>query len=75
MKKSFIFLLCILILGCSFSFQNKQDHRPQIRVSNSCIKTEIISLDGHDYVIAHTNHCSGGISIIHSESCPCKNRY
>lgn len=36
---------------------------------------EIISIKGHDYIIATTGASDApGVSIIHAESCPCKNK-
>ena len=33
---------------------------------------ESVQHDGHFYVVATTSHSTGGINIIHSESCPCR---
>lgn len=32
---------------------------------------EVFEIDGHEYIVA--SRFQGGTSIIHSESCPCKN--
>lgn len=43
-----------------------------------CYSIREVELNGHKYVVAHSwvdpDFCRpGGVSIIHSESCPCKN--
>ena len=75
MKKFFIFLLCIFLFGCdsrSLSIPNSKDHEIYHTV---CSYVEIITIKGHEYIIAATNTYDGGVSIIHSESCHCKNGY
>lgn len=64
------FLICILLflLCSSYSY----------RINNNDVDIKTIYEDGHKYVVAtmssHNNGASSGISIIHSENCPCKNK-
>ena len=75
MKKFFIFLLCIFLFGCdsrSLSIPNSKDREGY---HTKCSYVEIITIKVHEYIIAATNAYNGGVSIIHSESCHCKNSY
>ena len=62
------FILGILLIGlCSSTFQYGATH----------VSVKTVVEDGHKYVVATTT-CNGmvrpgGVSIIHSEACPCKN--
>lgn len=74
MKKFFIFLLCIFLFGCgsrSLSIPNSKDHEIYY---TEYFYVEITTIKGHEYIIA-MNAYNGGVSIIHSESCHCKNGY
>lgn len=75
MKKFFIFLLCIFLFGCgsrSLSIPNSKDHEIY-HTKRSYV--EIVTIKGHEYIIVTTNAYDGGVNIIHSESCHCKNGY
>ena len=40
-------------------------------VNGNAADVEVFEIGGHEYIVA--SRCRGGTSIIHSESCPCKN--
>ena len=67
--------MCIFLFGCgsrSFSIPNSKDHEIY---NTECSYVEIITIKGHEYIIVTTNIYDGGVSIVHSESCYCKNGY
>lgn len=47
---------------------NHKDHNADYMYSD----IDIVEIDGHVYIIA--SRYEGGTSIIHAESCPCKNK-
>lgn len=84
MKKIlFILLLAIACLGC------ERGVRVDLKAENAIYgwtyisddnvmsyeKFRKITIDGHEYLLfVNKNGYSGGICVIHSESCPCKQK-
>ena len=62
-------LIFILIMTLCLSFTSCDDgaNTPIIKIPH-IYKVYMVKIDNHDYLVAKGN----GISIIHSESCPCK---
>lgn len=79
MKKIiFTFLLAIFCIGCVP--ENQKHKGPEStwtyvenNGSSGYAKYKQVTIDGHEYIIfTNQDVHSGGISVIHSESCPCK---
>lgn len=73
MKRLFILFFIFLTFACDCeSYNSKSDSKS---ILPSGVKIESIEFEGHEYIIAsYIGHKDGGISIIHSESCKCKNK-
>ena len=67
--KKLILMICtcgMLAIGCSDKPSSWNDNNYQI----SGVQHEIRTIDGHDYIVfAKTS----ALSVVHAESCPCKN--
>lgn len=68
--KKLIFIL-IITLCLSFASCNNNENRRNSEIKNILYMVDKVKVDNHDYVLARTMGADGGISIIHSESCPC----
>ena len=77
MKKFlFILLLTIICAGCNIvekKIQEVKDERAMYGVHTTGGSTEyhIVNIDGHQYIVFRSAY---GISVLHSESCSCKNK-
>lgn len=68
--KKLIFIL-IMTLCLSFTSCNNNENRRNSEIKNLLYMVDKVKVDNHDYLIARTTSTDGGVSIIHSESCPC----
>lgn len=65
-----IMTLCLSFTSCCDNYNTESRNDVSESYSYSIIKVKV---DNHDYIVAKNNLSYGkGISIIHSESCPCK---
>ena len=65
-----IMTLCLSFTACNDNYNTESRNVVSESYSYSIIKVKV---DNHDYIVAKNNNGYGeGISIIHSESCPCK---
>lgn len=61
--------LCLTFTAC-YNTENAKN-----KITNVAYSVDKVKIDNHDYILAQcTLSASGGISIIHSESCECKKR-
>ena len=58
-----------VLVGCSASFEDASDKDNTWIVHSSDVKTKVVEIEGHKYIIMDGFY-SGGI--IHAESCRCK---
>lgn len=63
-------LIFICIIFCLFGCNKHQENRTNTIYSDLKIRCTILKHEGHDYILGV--YGSGGIEIVHSESCPCK---
>lgn len=71
MKKIIFILMMTLCLTFTSCHNNENRHN---EITNLRYTVDKVEVDNHDYIIARTIGGMGdGISIIHSESCKCKN--
>lgn len=68
--KKLIFIL-IMTLCLSFTSCDNNENRINTEIKNLLYIVDKVKVDNHDYILAITTGNNGGISIIHSESCPC----
>ena len=64
-----IMTLCLSFTACNNN--NNNENRRNTEIKNMLYMVDKVKVDNHDYVIPRTTSTGGGISIIHSESCPC----
>jgi len=84
MKKLIMFLLFIITLtSCQEVIDEFKKSAPKynnpIKVKESrrigmYTELQVIEIDGHEYISVHSTTGRGENSLIHSESCPCKNK-
>lgn len=69
-KLTFILMmtLCLTFTACH-NTQNVTN-----KISKIAYTVDKVKVDNHDYIVAQSSSVSGGISIIHSESCECKEK-
>lgn len=67
-------LIFILIMALCLSFTSCEVNSEDGDSKFSTYRVDVVNVDNHDYVVARTIITNRGISIIHSESCPCKNK-
>ena len=69
-KLTFILMmtLCLTFTACH-NTQNATN-----KISTIAYTVYKVKVDNHDYIVAQSSSTSGGISIIHSESCECKKK-
>ena len=69
-------LIFILIMTLCLSFTSCCDNYDCKNINTSIkirgYRIDNVKVDNHYYIVAKSRLNSGGISIIHSESCPCK---
>ena len=68
-KLTFILMmaLCLTFTACDDSGNRNN------KISNIVYTVDKVKVDNHDYIVAVTTAIgTGGVSIIHSESCECK---
>lgn len=72
MKRSLIiFIIGLAFIGAAMTLQ----YRPFGGFNSEIVDVREVSLNKHTYVVASMRGIEkGGVSIIHSESCPCKSR-
>lgn len=73
-KLTFILMitLCLSFTACNDKHNTESKKVVSENYSYSIIKVKV---DNHDYIVAKNNNSYGkGISIIHSESCECKDK-
>lgn len=64
--------LCLSFTACNDKHNTESKKVVSENYSYSIIKVKV---DNHDYIVAKNNNSYGkGISIIHSESCECKDK-
>ena len=67
-------ILCLSLFSCDNIIKDnkcKQDIKYVYPVGN--LWTHVIIVDNHKYIVVYKRKNIGGISIIHAESCECKN--
>jgi hypothetical protein len=69
--KTTLFILMILLMGCSDVPVNQKEKKAEHEYRDSYNHVFKITLEGHEYWLFE-GYSKGGI--IHSESCPCKNK-
>jgi len=62
-----VICMCMLLSGFTFSIDSTDNYNPMYQIEETYIS-------GHKYVVAYGKRGVTGISIIHSESCSCKNK-
>ena len=66
-----IWTLAFIVIAAGMALQ----YKPFGGFSNELVDVREVSLNKHTYVVASMRGMEkGGVSIIHSEACPCKNK-
>lgn len=67
-KLTFILMmtLCLTFTACHNTKNSKNE------ITKIAYTVDKVKVDNHYYILAQSSSTSGGISIIHSESCECK---
>lgn len=71
MKKLIFILIMTLCLSFTACNNENNENRRKSEIKNLLYMVDKVKVDNHDYIVARTTSAEAGISIIHSESCPC----
>ncbi len=61
-----------LAAGCGYSERGAAIRRSAALQTKDGVRVDAMMIDGHEYLASYSASSAGGVSLIHSASCPCQ---